>query len=126
MSWLLEHKQKIILGCDHNLDLLQSSIHKQMDAFIDVNLDQGLFPCIMKPTRITKTTATLIDDIFVSSCIYDLCSSSIVINDMSDHLPCKLVIKNIFPLKNKAVTRKIRKVTKKKMDMVISDLNKIN
>ena len=113
LSWLLKLKQKVILRCDYNLDLLRSSVHKQMDIFIDLNLEKGFFPCIMKPTRITKMSATLIDNIFVSSCIYDLCSALIVINDISDHLPCKLLIKNLYPLKNKAVTREIRKVTQK-------------
>ena len=116
LSWLQNQKKMIILGCDHNLDLLKSSAHKQTDAFIDLNLDNNLFPCIMKPTRITKMNTTLIDNIFISPCIYDSCSASIIVNDMSDHLPCKVVIKNLYPLKNKAVTKEIRKVTKKKTE----------
>ena len=102
------------------------NIHKQTEFFIDLNLDNNLFPCIMKPTRITKTSATLIDNIFISSCLYDFCSASVLVNDMSDHLPCKVVIKNVYPLKNKAVTKEIRKVTKKSMDRVLLELNKID
>ena len=119
-------KKLIILGCDHNLDLLKSSIHKQTDHFIDLNLDNNLFPCIRKPTRITKTSTTLIDNIFVSSCLYNSCSASVLVNDMSDHLPCKVVIKNMYPLKNKAVTKEIRKVTKKSTNRVLLELNKID
>ena len=108
------------------MDLLKSSVHKQTDFFIDLNLDNNLFPCIMKPTRITKTSATLIDNIFISSCLYNSCSASVLVNDMSDHLPCKVVIKNMYPLKNKAVTKEIRKVTKKSTDQVLLELNKID
>ena len=126
LSWLQNQKKLIILGCDHNLDLLKSSIHKQTDLFIDLNLDNNLFPCIMKPTRITKTSATLIDNIFISSHLYNSCSASVLVNDMSDHLSCKVVIKNMYPLKNKAVTKEIRKVTKKSTDQVLLELNKID
>ena len=56
----------VIIGIDHNLDFLKSNNHRQTQKFIDINLDQKYLPCIMKPTRITKTTATLIDNIFIS------------------------------------------------------------
>ena len=41
---------------------------------------------------------------------------------MSDHLPCRVTINNMFPLKNKAVTQEIRKVTKKKVKCMIREL----
>ena len=51
-----------IIGIDHNLDFLKSNYHRQTQKFIEINF----LPCITKPTRITKTTATLIDNIFIS------------------------------------------------------------
>ena len=80
----------------------------------------------MKPTRITKMSATLIDNIFISSCLYNFCSASALENDISDYLPCEVVIKNMYPLKNKAVTKEIRKVTKKSTDQVLLELNNID
>ena len=121
--WLKSPRKMLIIGCDHNMDLLESMMRCSTESFVDLNLDNDLLPCIMKPTRITKETATLIDNIFVSSCLSERITSSIIVNDMSDHLPCKVSINNMFPLKNKAVTQEIRKVTKKKVECVIKELN---
>ena len=51
---------------DHNFDLLKSSEHQKTQYFFDTLLNKELFPTITRPTRITKQSATLIDNIFVS------------------------------------------------------------
>ena len=84
----------IILGMDHNLDLLKNSIHSFTHDFIDCNLNYGLMPTINRPTRITKTSATLIDNIFVSENFLGKYYSSILIDDLSDHLPCVTILEN--------------------------------
>ena len=48
------------------MDLLKCSIHRQTSVFAEMLLDNGMIPTITKPTRISKTTATLIDNILVS------------------------------------------------------------
>ena len=50
---------EIIIGLDHNLDLLKNHLNQATNDFIDLNLNSELIPCITKPTRITKTSATL-------------------------------------------------------------------
>ena len=40
----------LILGMDHNSDLLKASVHNSTQRFLEVNLDNGLYPCINKPT----------------------------------------------------------------------------
>ena len=63
-------KQKdheIIIGLDHNMDLLQCHQHSQTNDFLELNLKKNLLPSISKPTRITNTTATLIDNIMLST-----------------------------------------------------------
>ena len=55
----------IIVGLDHNLDFLKSTKHTGTNDFIHSNLDMGMIPTISKPTRITKSSATLIDNIIV-------------------------------------------------------------
>ena len=104
------------------MDLLKSMTHHSTEVFVDLNLDNNLIPCIMKPTHITKDTPTLIDNVFVSSWLSERITSSIVVNEISDHLPCKVTINNMFPLKNRAVTQEIRKVTKKKVECMIREL----
>ena len=44
-------------------------------------------PCITRLTRITKTTATLIDNVFISQYLHNSFDSCILISDISDHMP---------------------------------------
>ena len=83
---------------DHNLDLLKSDHHISTQNFIETNLDASLYLTILRPTRITKMTATLIDNIFVSLDISSICKSWILIDSTSNHLPCLL---NIAGIKHK-------------------------
>ena len=46
-------KKEVIMGMDHNLDLLKSSIHQPTQRFLDKMLECGMLPSIMRPTRIT-------------------------------------------------------------------------
>ena len=62
-------KQKdheIVIGLDHNLDLLKCHLNQPTNDFLELNLDRKLIPCISKPTRITNKSATLIDNIMIS------------------------------------------------------------
>ena len=61
-----ENPKGIIIGLDHNLDFLKADKHQATNEFIQGNLDFGLIPTVTKPTRITNTSATLIDNIIVS------------------------------------------------------------
>ena len=54
----LESK-KVVLGLDHNLDLLKCHIHKSTENVLKINLKNNILPCITRPTHVTKTTATL-------------------------------------------------------------------
>ena len=72
---------------DHNLDLLKSSPNEDTQEFLDLNFDQNIIPCITSPTCITKSTATLIDNIFISQHLHNSFDSCVLINDISDHMP---------------------------------------
>ena len=100
----------VIICMDQNLDLLKSDCHRQTEAFVDLNLECELYPCIMQPTHITKTSATLIDNIFVNSKLHDLSTASIMIHDMSDHLPCIVSLSNMYPLMNERNHKEIRNI----------------
>ena len=98
LSTLSKLNRSIIIGMDHNLDLLKSDHHSSTQNFNMINLDAGLYPTIIRPTRITKMTATLINNIFVSLDIFSICKSWILIDSTSNHLPCLL---NIAGIKHK-------------------------
>ena len=90
-------KQKdheIVIGLDHNLDLLKSHLNQPTNDFIELNLDRELIPCITKPTRITNKSATLIDNILIGRLLQRNYTSFVVIEDISDHFACLVVLKD--------------------------------
>ena len=48
------HGRRLILGMDHNLDLLKESQHKPTHDFMEKIYENEMVPTITKPTRITK------------------------------------------------------------------------
>ena len=54
-----------LVGLDHNLDLLKSDKHKPTQNFLESVLGNFDIPCITRPTCITHSSATLIDNILV-------------------------------------------------------------
>ena len=116
----------IILGMDHNLDLLKSYTHNLTQDFIECNAKHGLTPTINKPTRITKTTATLIDNVFISENFLGKYFSSIIIDDISDHLPCVTVLENEVSSKKskkQVISRDLRPKNIEKLKSKIQDMN---
>ena len=85
--------KEIILCMDHNMDLLKSHQREPTREFIHSLLDLNIFPTITRPTRITQTSATLIDNVFVSSKLHHSFASCIIISDISDHLPTLTLLK---------------------------------
>ena len=52
---------------DLNIDLLKSDVHKSTSSLLDVKISYNVFPVITKPTRVTESTATLIDHILTNN-----------------------------------------------------------
>ena len=48
---------------DVNINLINMDKHTPTLDFIDTLLEHGMIPTISKPTRVTKNSATLIDNI---------------------------------------------------------------
>ena len=86
----------LILGMDHNLNLIKHDKHKVTHDFIEFNLDLGLLPTITKPTRITRTSATLIDNIIIGPSLQSDYESDIIVSDLSDHFPCLLKVRSPY------------------------------
>ena len=90
-----EDERKLIVVVDHNLDLMKSDKHKPTKEFIELNLEHKLIPTITKPTRITKNTATLIDNIIIGRNYQLEYTSMVLLTDLSDHCPTMLEMPNI-------------------------------
>ena len=70
-----QKNNQVIVGMDHNINLLKHDIHAKMQEFIEINLDLGLIPVITKPTRITHTSVTLIDNLLISEISHNISHS---------------------------------------------------
>ena len=126
MNMVKGNHDHIIVGLDHNLDLLKLHIHSSTLKFFEDMLDLELYPCITRPTRITKSSATLIDNIFVSGLLHDTMTASIVTCDLSNHLPCKVVLGGVRPLKNSLRKKELRRLSNKNIQKIADGLTSIN
>ena len=113
---------KIILGMDHNLDLLKSHLHSNTQEFININYDCDLFPVITKPTRITHTSATLIDNIFLDALLIGNMTNRILVDDISDHLPTVTILEGLDHSPQKKVHITSRDTRQKQLKALKTDL----
>ena len=94
----------LILGMDQNIDYIKINTNHNAANFLDINLTSGLIPTIIRPTRITHTTATLIDNIYICNEIASDFKSAILTTHISDHLPCLLSLSHPTRTKNHNTT----------------------
>ena len=82
---------KCLISGDFNFNLLNVDNHSQTQEFLDSMFAHSFIPLINKPTRVTSTSATLIDNICCN--ILPPPNSGILVSDISDHFP----IFTLFP-----------------------------
>ena len=119
-----QENKECIIGLDHNLDLLKSHLHKNTHKFVECTLKLNMIPVITQPTRITRTSATLIDNIMLSKRPQTDYKSKILIDDISDHLPCYAGISGLRCLRNKPVQRIGRKINDRTIKNIKEGLNR--
>ena len=86
-----ENKKCYLMG-DFNINLLQYDTNNTVQNFIDMLSSQSFYPNINKPTRITESSATLIDNILTNDLHNH--TAGVLISDISDHLPVFLISDN--------------------------------
>ena len=74
-----------IMG-DFNVDLLRDGTHGPTSDHLEGFMSRGFYPLISLPTRLTDTTATLIDNIWTNNVLGGLGSGPVTVL-ISDHLP---------------------------------------
>ena len=107
----MNKNHELIIGMDHNLDLLKANSHPQTNEFLESNLNSSLIPCISKPTRVTHKTASLIDNILASPKAHCNHTPYIIVDDISDHMP--IIVK--FRNQNKSM-KGHKTITHRKLD----------
>lgn len=121
-----ETSKELVIGLDHNMDLMKCHLNAATQRFVDVNLNENLSITITKPTRITKTTATLLDNIISTHALAENSESCILISDLSDHLPCLLIVKDIKGDAVKPKNRVSRSLNDKHVDTINERLKSYN
>ena len=97
-----ENKKCIFMG-DFNIDLLRSNTNNATSYFLDTLNSFFFIPQIIQPTRLAKTSKTLIDNIFFNSIEYETISGNFLVQ-IADHLIQYLVLKDFsFSTKKKPV-----------------------
>lgn len=76
--------QQVIIGTDQNIDYLKLHTKNHSD-FLHMVISHGYTPCINQPTRVTTTTATLIDNIYTKGIVPT--ESHVFTSHTSDHYP---------------------------------------
>ena len=89
ISNIANNSCNIVVSGDFNIDLLQINDRVKYQKYFDVFVTNSLFHLIALPTRESKHSSTLIDQIFCKLKNFrDLDSSGILISSLSDHYPC--------------------------------------
>ena len=118
--------KELVYGMDHNLDLLKAHIHTQTQKFLDILLEHNLLPTITRPSQITQQSATLIDNIFESEKLHSNFDSCLILDDMSDHLPCLALLKQTKISDKTPLTFTSRKLNEAKINTIKQDLNQVD
>ena len=118
--------QVIIIGLDHNLDLLKSDQHNPTSKFLELMLDHSMLPTITRPTRITSSSAMLIDNVFISEKLQRNFDSCVLINDMSDNLQTITLLKQTKLVDKTPLVYKSRKLTNDKIESIKQRLKEID
>ena len=92
---------KIIITGDTNIDLFKFNETSCVNNFFNSLVSFDLLPTILQPTRVTSTTATLIDNIFINFSD-NIQNAGIMYDDLSDHFPTFLP----FPFNKLSYNRK--------------------
>ena len=117
-----ESNKEIVLGLDHNLDFLKHHVHNRTQQYLENLIDHGLLPAISCPTRITPSSAMLIDNILLSHNLSAKKSSGIIVSDLSDHLPCLSIIRQCKVSKDNKILMPKRKLTEKNVKKICDHL----
>ena len=118
-----EGKYCLLMG-DFNIDLLRFDIHPGTEGFINTLGTLSFHPHILKPTRITNHSATLIDNIFFNSLEHHTVSGNIL-SGITDHLPNFIIINKLSALPNnsKIYKRDYSSINKDKIDAELKNID---
>ena len=120
----LLNKCKLIVTSDFNIDISLSGVNDNVNEYLNSHFQFGLHPLITLPTRVTDTSSTVLDHIFVKPLPPD-CISAVLQIRISDHFPTIFSDSTILTTLS-GIPRKIRKINKDTIPAFVSLLKGIN
>ena len=109
MSSVCSQTTDLYVCGDFNVDLLRSEEEARASSFYSSMAALSLIPTISKPTRITDTSCTLIDNIFTTNLSNFI--SGIFTIEIADHLPIFIIARNYFTYEPKLQIKITYRVT---------------
>ena len=83
-----KHSTKsFFLVADLNLNSLDYASSIPVKSFVNLSFENGIFPVISRPTRVTWASATAIDYILTNTIMDQDLQNGIIKLDISDHFP---------------------------------------
>ena len=116
----------VLLATDQNFNYINTNVHANSLQLLNTFITAGFIPTITKPTRITHTTSTLIDNIYIRSNNHHNLTSGIINTHISDHLPIFMMIGEQIKYLSKSTTIKYRTIKENVVTEMIQQLNTIN
>ena len=125
LSKVMHNDKPVYLMGDFNINLLNEDVHTLTNDFLNIMSSYSLYPSITKPTRITSTSATLIDNIFTNSNSFQ--TSGIIIADVSDHLPVFITTDlKLYRNETDQIETEVRQLKDQNIQYFKSELSKVN
>ena len=96
LSKLVNEKSETIITGDFNIDLLKVNDKITIGDYFDLFCTNGFYPKITLPTRFSRDSCILIDQIFCKFSTATITSTAgIIMSSISDHLPYFISINNM-------------------------------
>ena len=114
------------IGGDFNLDGLKIETHRKTAEFYECLMTLNFIPTITLPTRITETTMTLIDNVFMKineNNVNSIMISGNLYSDISDHLPNFVILRNAKYKSIECTRPKVRIFGEKNMSNFMNAFN---
>lgn len=116
-------RHEVVICGDFNMDLLQIQNRQIFHEYFENLLSNGFVPKITFPTRISKNSSTLIDNILVKiSDNFSITTSGILLQNISDHQPCFISLDYLRVAREK---RKFIKIAKRSPEAMLSLKNEL-
>ena len=79
---------------DFNINLLNYNVPADTNDLLNTMISHYLLPHILRPTRVTDHSATVIDNIFSNNTVYETTGGNIITH-LSDHFPQFIVLNKV-------------------------------